>query len=37
MAHRLRTSDGIAAYLQRGHIAESPFGDAKHNKSCTTN
>lgn len=32
MAHRLRTPEGIAAYRQRSHIAETPFGDSKHNK-----
>jgi transposase len=31
MNHRLRTSDGIATYAQRSHIAETPFGHAKHN------
>jgi hypothetical protein len=31
MDHRLRTPDGIAAYAQRSHIAETPFGHAKHN------
>jgi len=31
MAHRLRTPDGHALYKQRGHIAETPFGHAKHN------
>lgn len=31
MAHRLRTPDGIAAYRQRSHIAETPFGHTKHN------
>lgn len=31
MAHRLRTPEGIATYRQRGHIAETPFGHAKHN------
>jgi DDE family transposase len=31
MAHRLRTPRGIAAYAQRSHIAETPFGHAKHN------
>ncbi len=31
MATRLRTPDGITAYRQRGHIAETPFGHAKHN------
>lgn len=32
MAHRLRTPEGITAYRERGHIAETPFGDTKHNK-----
>jgi transposase len=31
MTHRLRTPEGIAAYRQRSHIAETPFGHAKHN------
>lgn len=31
MAHRLRTSQGRALYNQRSHIAETPFGHAKHN------
>lgn len=31
MAHRLRTPAGIAAYRQRSHIAETPFGHTKHN------
>jgi hypothetical protein len=31
MAHRLRTADGHALYKQRSHIAETPFGHAKHN------
>ena len=31
MAARLATGDGIAAYRQRGHIAETPHGDIKHN------
>jgi len=31
MAHRLRTPEGHALYSQRGHIAETPFGHAKHN------
>jgi transposase len=31
MAARLQTSDGIAAYRQRGHIAETPHGQIKHN------
>jgi Transposase DDE domain len=31
MRERLRTDDGIAAYRQRGHIAETPHGHIKHN------
>ena len=31
MAARLATSDGITAYRQRGHIAETPHGHIKHN------
>ena len=31
MAARLATSEGITAYRQRGHIAETPHGDIKHN------
>jgi transposase len=31
MAARLATSEGIAAYRQRGHIAETPHGNIKHN------
>jgi transposase len=31
MAARLATEDGISAYRQRGHIAETPHGDIKHN------
>jgi transposase len=31
MAGRLKTSDGITAYRQRGHIAETPHGNIKHN------
>ncbi len=31
MAARLKTDDGIAAYRQRGHIAETPHGHIKHN------
>jgi transposase len=31
MAARLATEDGIAAYRQRGHIAETPHGHIKHN------
>ncbi len=33
MAARLQTPDGIAAYRHRGHIAETPNGDIKHNKA----
>lgn len=33
MRDRLATSDGIAAYRQRGRIAETTFGHAKHNLS----
>ena len=33
MNHRLRTPDGMTAYAQRSHIAETPFGHAKHNLS----
>jgi transposase len=32
MAARLQTDDGISAYRHRGHIAETPNGDIKHNK-----
>jgi transposase len=32
MAALLQTEDGIAAYRHRGHIAETPNGDIKHNK-----
>jgi DDE family transposase len=32
MAARLQTEDGITAYRHRGHIAETPNGDIKHNK-----
>jgi transposase len=32
MAAVLATSDGITAYRHRGHIAETPNGDIKHNK-----
>jgi transposase len=32
MAARLQTEDGIDAYRHRGHIAETPNGDIKHNK-----
>ena len=31
MAARLQTEDGITAYRQRGHIAETPHGNIKHN------
>jgi transposase len=31
MRARLRTEDGITAYRQRGHIAETPHGHIKHN------
>jgi transposase len=31
MRERLKTPDGIAAYRHRGHIAETPHGDIKHN------
>jgi transposase len=31
MRARLKTEDGIAAYRQRGHIAETPHGHIKHN------
>jgi transposase len=31
MRERLRTAGGIAAYRQRGHIAETPHGHIKHN------
>ena len=31
MQHRLRTPEGIATYAKRSHIAETPFGHAKHN------
>jgi transposase len=31
MRERLKTPDGIAAYRQRGHIAETPHGQIKHN------
>jgi hypothetical protein len=31
MRARLKTPDGIAAYRQRGHIAETPHGHIKHN------
>jgi transposase len=31
MAHRLRTPEGITQYAMRSHIAETPFGHAKHN------
>ena len=31
MRERLKTADGITAYRQRGHIAETPHGHIKHN------
>jgi hypothetical protein len=31
MAHRLRTTEAITQYAKRSHIAETPFGHAKHN------
>src|SRR5580704_1526922 len=31
MRERLKTPDGITAYRQRGHIAETPHGRIKHN------
>jgi hypothetical protein len=31
MRERLKTGEGIAAYRQRGHIAETPHGHIKHN------
>jgi transposase len=31
MRERLKTDEGIAAYRQRGHIAETPHGNIKHN------
>jgi hypothetical protein len=31
MAALLKTSEGIAGYRQRGHIAETPHGNIKHN------
>ena len=31
MAARLATEEGITAYRQRGHIAETPHGQIKHN------
>jgi len=33
MAARLQTADGIDAYRHRGHIAETPNGNIKHNKA----
>jgi hypothetical protein len=33
MAARLQTPDGIDAYRHRGHIAETPNGNIKHNKA----
>ena len=35
MGHRLRTPEGIARYRQRSHLAETPFGHAKHNLGFT--
>lgn len=35
MSQRLRTPEGLASYRQRGHIAETPFGHAKHNWGFT--
>jgi len=32
MTARLATQEGITAYRQRGHIAETPHGNIKHNK-----
>ena len=32
MTARLATAEGITAYRQRGHIAETPHGNIKHNK-----
>jgi DDE family transposase len=31
MRKRLKTDEGITAYRQRGHIAETPHGHIKHN------
>jgi hypothetical protein len=31
MRERLATEDGITSYRQRGHIAETPHGNIKHN------
>ena len=31
MAARLATPDGITAYRRRGHLAETPHGQIKHN------
>ncbi len=31
MRHRLRTPEAMTTYAQRSHIAETPFGHAKHN------
>ena len=31
MRERLKTEEGITAYRQRGHIAETPHGHIKHN------
>jgi hypothetical protein len=35
MGHRLRTPEGITRYRQRSHLAETPFGHAKHNLGFT--
>jgi hypothetical protein len=35
MGHRLRTNEGITHYRQRSHLAETPFGHAKHNLGFT--
>jgi transposase len=35
-AQRLRTPEGIATYRQRGHIAETPHGQIKHNMGIRT-
>ncbi len=32
MEHRLRTTEGAAAYAQRGHTVEPVFGNTKHNR-----
>jgi Transposase DDE domain len=36
MEHLLRTPQGTAAYAQRSHIVEPPFGDTKHNRNIRT-